>query len=98
MSAAFDMDVALSRIAQLRAEIADRSAEICRLQDIIDGPRVTVLAHYARYHHDYTEECETIGGARTFLDLGLDNGWLAPEGISVNGEFKDEDDWPTNDE
>src|ERR1700704_3593125 len=91
MSGEFNAGEARGRIGQLRAEITERLAEIAHLQDIIDGPRVEVLALYFRYGRHYTEECETIEDARAYLRSGDEDGYLVPEGISVNGELRPTD-------
>jgi uncharacterized protein YPO0396 len=71
----------------LRAELDERVADLRRLRDMLDGPRVRAIAHYARHHRQLTAECDDLYEAVEFLQSGLDGGELSPIGVSVGGRM-----------
>lgn len=85
-----------ARIAQLTEEIAVRSDERSRLNDMLEGPRVRAVAHYMRYHHRREDECDSLEEAVGLLRFGSDNGELALIGVSVGGAMTPWDEFDTD--
>lgn len=76
-----------ARMDILRAELDERVAELSRLRDILDGPRVRVIAHYMRHYQQINVVYDDLDEAVGFLQSGLDGGELYPIGVSVGGRM-----------
>lgn len=76
-----------ARMGILRAEIDERTEELSRLRDILDGPRVFPVAHYMRHYQRLDAECDDLDEAVGLLQSGSDYGELSPIGVSVGGRM-----------
>lgn len=73
------------RIAQLRAEIDQRQAEVSALNKRLTRPFVAVVATYFRHWSEYEDVYESIDEAIGMLEAMSDNGDIGEHHVYLDG-------------